>query len=139
MGKKKKQSTESLLNLIDTDIMSQYRDIREDLDDFQYQLMVADRKDKKKYKKKMKKGKKYKYGNSKAERVMEKRKNSVYSGSMTDDFLDTLNDLRPVITMTGRCTAVLLLAILSMKSVKVNASKNTLKKIDKIFEFGMKL
>ncbi len=139
MGKKKKQSTESLLNLIDTDIMSQYRDIREDLDDFQYQLMVADRKDKKKYKKKMKKGKKYKYGNSKAEKVMEKRKNSVYSGSMTDDFLDTLNDLRPVITMTGRCTAVLLLAILSMKSVKVNASKNTLKKIDKIFEFGMKL
>ena len=139
MGKKKKQSTESLLNLIDTDIMSQYRDIREDLDDFQYQLMVADRKDKKKYKKKMKKGKKYKYGNSKAERVMEKRKNSVYSGSMMDDFLDTLNDLRPVITMSGRCTAVLLLAILSMKSVKVNASKNTLKKIDKIFEFGMKL
>lgn len=139
MGKKKKQSTESLLNLIDTDIMSQYRDIREDLDDFQYQLMVADRKDKKKYKKKMKKGKKYKYGNSKAERVMEKRKNSVYSGSMMDDFLDTLNDLRPVITMTGRCTAVLLLAVLSMKSVKVNASKNTLKKIDKIFEFGMKL
>ena len=139
MGKKKKQSTESLLNLIDTDIMSQYRDIREDLDDFQYQLMVADRKDKKKYKKKMKKGKKYKYGNSKAERVMEKRKNSVYSGSMMDDFLDTLNDLRPVITMTGRCTAVLLLAVLSMKSVKVNASKNTLKKIDKLFEFGMKL
>lgn len=139
MGKKKKQSTESLLNLIDTDIMSQYRDIREDLDDFQYQLMVADRKDKKKYKKKMKKGKKYKYGNSKAERVMEKRKNSVYSGSMMDDFLDTLNDLRPVITMTGRCTAVLLLAILSMKTVKVNASKDTLKRIDKLFEFGMKL
>ena len=139
MGKKKKQSTESLLNLIDTDIMSQYRDIREDLDDFQYQLMVADRKDKKKYKKKMKKGKKYKYGNSKAERVMEKRKNSVYSGSMMDDFLDTLNDLKPVITMTGRCTAVLLLAILSMKTVKVNASKDTLKRIDKLFEFGMKL
>lgn len=139
MGKKKKQSTESLLNLIDTDIMSQYRDIREDLDDFQYQLMVADRKDKKKYKKKMKKGKKYKYGNSKAERVMEKRKDSVYSGSMMDDFLDTLNDLRPVITMSGRCTAVLLLAILSMKTVKVNASKDTLKRIDKLFKFGMKL
>lgn len=138
MGKKKKKkNTESLLSMLDADIISQYRDIKEDLEDYQYQLMVEAKKNRKKYKKKMKKGKKFDYNT--IGQVRSRRKNSVYSGSTINDIIETAEDLRPVVTMAGRCTAVFLLAVLSLKYVKVNASKETLRKIDKLFELGMRM
>lgn len=135
--KKKKKKHESVLDTLDYEIEQQYADIIRDIEEIQYEVYLADKKQKKKNKKKAKK----KYGRSDAGFLIESgdvksRINAVYK--LTDEtfserLLSTLNDIKPIVVIIARLTCALICAILSIDAVKANLTMSSLDMINKIY------
>ena len=138
-SKKKKMSKEekSVLAQIDSDIISQYNSIKEDTERFQYQLNKADRKTKKKYKKAVKEGKAFDMKNSKAVKKRKKIIKEMEDQGFFARVVRLIDDCGPIIKLLSRCVGLLIAAILSVDLVKQTASKDTLSKMDKIFNIVM--
>lgn len=138
-SKKKKMSKEekSILDQIDSDIISQYNSIKEDTERFQYQLNKADRKTKKKYKKAVKEGKAFDMKNSKSVKKRKKIIKEMEERGFFARIMRLIEDCRPIIKLLSRCVGLLIAAILSVDLVKQTASKDTLSKMDKIFNIVM--
>ena len=138
-SKKKKMSKEekSVLDQIDYDIISQYNSIKEDTERFQYQLNKADRKTKKKYKKAVKEGKAFDMKNSKSVKKRKKIIKEMEERGFFARIMRLIEDCRPIIKLLSRCVGLLIAAILSVDLVKQTASKDTLSKMDKIFNIVM--
>lgn len=143
MAKKKKkkkhhnEEEKSLLKMIDQDIISQYYSIKEDAERFQYQLIHADQKTRKKYKKALKNGKPFSFTDNDSVKARKK----ILKEMENDDFLvraeKLCNDFAPILKLLGRCLALLIVAILSVDSVKATASKETMSRLDRIFKIAM--
>ena len=142
MGKKKHKKKvtneeKSLLAQIDSDIISQYNSIKEDTERFQYQLKKADKKTKKKYKKAVKEGKPFDMSNSKSVKKRKKMLKQMEEESFFTRVLRLIEDCGPILKLLSRCVGLLIAAILSVDIVKQTASKDTLSKMDKIFNTVM--
>lgn len=138
-SKKKKMSKEekSILAQIDADIISQYNSIKEDTERFQYELNKADKKTKKKYKKSIKDGKAFDMKNSKSVKKRKKIMKQMEEQGFFARVMRLIEDCGPIIKLLSRCVGLLIAAILSVDLVKQTASKDTLSKMDKIFNIVM--
>ena len=138
-SKKKKMSKEekSILAQIDADIISQYNSIKEDTERFQYELNKADKKTKKKYKKSIKDGKAFDMKNSKSVKKRKKIMKEMEDQGFFARVMKLIEDCGPIIKLLSRCVGLLIAAILSVDLVKQTASKDTLSKMDKIFNIVM--
>ena len=139
--KKKKMSNEelSLLENIDFNIISQYKEIKEDIEDFQYQLARADRISRKKFKKAISKGKSFDYSNSPS--ILERKRiaKELEDKGTLDTIIKLFSDVGPVLKLLGRCVSVFILALLSMDFVKKSISTDTMSKLDTIFKMSMSI
>lgn len=140
--KKKSREEEGLLEGIDKNLISQYYDVREDIENFQYQLYKADKKTRKAWEKAIKSGKPFVAVQSpsvkKRKEIMEQLGRKDGHG---EDFLDKIirlcRDMLPIMKILGRLVAALILAIFSIEDVKKCATPATLEKADKIFSIGL--
>lgn len=142
MGKKKKKKKKeefSVLNEIDKDILGQYADIKEDIEVFQYQLLEADKKTKRKYAKAIKKGKSFDLRNSDAVKARKKILKEMDDNNFLTKVLRMFEDLGPILRILGRCVSLLIVAILSIDSVKLSVNQQTMAKMDRIIAMGMSL
>lgn len=142
MGKKKKKHKYSdeevfLLENIDKDIFSQYRSIKEDTERFQYQLMVADKKTRRKYNKAMKTGKPFNFKDCDSVKARKKVWKEIESSNLINRFMYLYQEWSPVMKLLGRCLALLIVAVLSVDMVKATISKDNLNKLDKLFNLAM--
>lgn len=142
MGKKKKKKKKeefSVLNEIDKDILGQYADIKEDIEIFQYQLMEADKKTKRKYAKAVRKGKSFDLRNSDAVKARKKILKEMDNTNFITKVLKMFDDLGPILKILGRCVALLIMGILSIDSVKMSVNQQTMAKMDRIVAMGLSL
>lgn len=137
--KKHKYSDEelSLLENIDKDIFSQYRSIKEDTERFQYQLMVADKKTKKKYKKAIKSGKPFNFKDCDSVIVRKEILKEIDGSGLLSRIIYMYSEWSPIMKLLGRCIALLVAALLSVDIVKSTISKDNMDKLDKIFNLAM--
>lgn len=140
-GKKKKTTMEefSLLENIDKDIISQYSSIKEDIERFQYQLMLADKKTRKKYKKAMRTGKRFDLYDCDSVKTRKKIIKEMEQENFLTRIIKICEDFSPVLKLLGRCLALLLVAVLSFDSVKLRVNGETLTKMDKLFNMVMSI
>ena len=142
MGKKKKKHKKHddeihVIQFIDSDIEDQYNQIRKDIEDYQYQIKYADRRTKKKFKKAMKKGTQFDYMHSSSILTRKKILKDMEEKDTMDNLAKMFNDFSPVITLIGRCVALLIVAILSFDSVKRDIKPETLEKMDMVYKIAM--
>lgn len=141
--KKKKQKhydeDEDLLDSIDKDILSQYRSIREDVEAFQYQLMIADKKTKKKYNKALKTGKPFNFRECESVKARKKIIKEMEENSFIGRIMYLYTEWSPVVKLLGRCIALFVVALLSVDIIKSTISKDNLDKLDKIFKMSMSI
>lgn len=135
--KKKKEPKYSLISELDRDLMSQYDNMIEDIETYQYQIYLADKKTKKKNKKKHKKGCNDFYSVKPTIKARKKIVKDMEEKGYPNRFLDALGDVGPVVKLLGRLLAALLLAILSIDSVKKAIKPETLGLLDKVFSVAV--
>lgn len=128
-----------LLANIDKNIVEQYLALEQDISDYQYQLYLADKKTKKKYKKYQKKGKLFYISDSPSV----KKKMEIIKSMEENNFLEVcikaFNDMRPILKLLGRTVALLLTALLSIDAIKRSIKPETMSMIDTIFNLSMAL
>lgn len=140
-NKKKKQSKEelSLLEGIDQNIISQYRSIKEDIENFQYQLYQADRKTRKKYEKALRTGKPFDTINTPSIRKRKQITQKLEDDNFFDKVIRIMNEFGPILKLLGRLVSTFILALLSLDTVKRGIRPDTMKKIEQIFFMGMSI
>ena len=143
MAKKKKEKKSiSILNEVDKTINGTYENLREEIEEMQLQLHIAEEEAKKRAKKaaKRKKGRKAKDFYD-ADDVRKKVRREMVEKIEGNNFLDRamafLKDISPIFVTIARLIASLILCILSIDIVKVNIKPETLDKMTKVYEKAM--
>lgn len=134
--KKKKKKEISIINEIDRNLISQYEMMIEDIETYQYQMYLADKKAKKKLKKKKKKENGF-YDVDDKIKVRKKIVKDMEEKDYLNQFTEILKDIGPIVVIMGRLIAALILAILSIDSVKKAIKPETLKKMDTVFRLAI--
>ena len=85
----------------------------------------------------MKKGTPFDYMNSSSILTRKRILKDMEEKDTMDRLAKMFNDFSPVITLIGRCVALLIIAILSFDSVKRDIKPETLEKMDTIYKIAM--
>ena len=144
MAKKKnktKKKSISILNEVDKVIDGTYENIREEIEEIQLKLNIAEQAAKKKAKKK---GKRAKQSYETDKGRMEIRKEIVEQhfegkGNILDRFNNPLKDLAPIVIVIARLVASLILCILSLDRVKLFIKPETLDKMNTVYKKAMSI
>ena len=138
--KKKKKKSISILKEVDKSLNGTYEDLIQEIEDMQLRLNYADQKARKKAKKLAKKNGSgfYDYETLRKEARMEVV-GMMESNNFIDRAMKVLNDIAPIIVVIGRLIASLILAILSLDSVKINIKPETLNGMNAVYKKAMAL
>ena len=139
MSKKKKKSI-SILEEVDKSLNQTYDDLMEEIQVMQIKLNQADQKAAKKAKRKAKKKKDQNaYFELEAERreIRKKMLEDMSSNNFLERVQNVLKDLVPIVKIIARMVASLILAILSIDSVKVHIKPETLTKLQNVYNSAM--
>jgi hypothetical protein len=134
-GKKKKNI--SMLKEIDSTLNGTYEELMQEIEMMQLKLNYADSKARKIAKKKGKKNPKYYNYEKLRKEAREEIVKEMEGNNFLDRALNILNDVAPIITIIARLIASVILAILSITSVKVNIKPDTLNKMDTVYKKAM--
>lgn len=144
MAKKKKKSKKSIsiLNEVDKVIEGTYSNIREEIEDIQLKLNIAEQKAKKAAKKIAKKKRASKKDFYDANELRTKVRKEIIEESfekkgLLDRITSTLQDMGPIVVIIARLIASLISCILSIDIVKVMVKPETLKKMDTVYKKAM--
>lgn len=132
-GKKKKNSVANYT--MDDMLNYQYLSLVDEINHYQAEIKRADKKGKKKALKAFN-GKgfyPYEYELAARERVV----NEMEGSGFIDRILKCFQEMAPIIQLISRLVAALVVAILSISQIKGRINKNTLKKLQNIYEFAM--
>lgn len=140
MAKKKKKNKKkniSILHEVDTSLNGTYDDLMKEIEEMQLRLNYADSKARKLAKKKGKKNPQfYNY-----DRLRKEAREEIISQMEGNNFLErimnVLNDIAPIVVIIARLVASIILAILSVSSVKVNIKPETLSKLQFVYGKAM--
>lgn len=133
-GKKKKKKKEfSIINEIDRNLISQFDEMVDDIETYQYQMYLADKKANRKNKKKKKKKENGFYDVDDKIKVRKKIVKDMEEKDYLSKFTEILKDIGPIVVIMGRLIAALILAILSIDSVKRTIKPETLAKMERVF------
>lgn len=140
MAKKKKKNKKkniSILHEVDTSLNGTYDDLMKEIEEMQLRLNYADSKARKLAKKKGKKNPQfYNY-----DRLRKEEREKIISQMEGNNFLErimnVLNDIAPIVVIIARLVASIILAILSVSSVKVNIKPETLSKLQFVYGKAM--
>lgn len=136
MGKKKKKKKESIsiLEEIDSSLDDSYTSIMQEIQDYQMELYIADKKQREKLKKKLEKDPYYFDTSSAKAKARRKTLARMEGNNFFDRVEKVLEDLCPVVVIIGRLICSLILSILSIDVVKMNVSTDTLKKMQHVYQ-----
>ena len=144
MAKKKKKTKKSIsiLNEVDKVIEGTYSNIREEIEDIQLKLNIAEQKAKKAAKKIAKKKRASKKDFYDANELRTKVRKEIIEESfekkgLLDRITSTLQDMGPIVVIIARLIASLISCILSIDIVKVMVKPETLKKMDTVYKKAM--
>jgi hypothetical protein len=141
MSKKKKgkKKSISILHEVDKNLNGTYDDIMKEIEEMQMRLAAADAKARKQAKKKGKKHPEY-YN---YETLRKEARRELINEMEGNDFLTritgVLSDIAPIVVIIARLVASLILAILSLSSVKVNIKPDTLTKMNMVYQKAMSI
>lgn len=137
--KKKEKKSISILKEVDKTLDHTYDDLKEEIENMQIRLNMADNEARKKAKKAMKKNKNMKP--YEVEAIKRDARKAVLHDMEQTSFLDrvaaVLNDIAPIIVVIARLVASLICAILSMDVVKTSIDPDTLGKFDFVYKKAM--
>lgn len=132
--KKKHHDEDDLLVSIDATLDRKYIDLIEEIKFMQADLKREERKARKKQTKKLKKGGKF-YSTQAVENQV--RRQIIYRMEGTnfiDRVLNTLNDLQPVCAIIGKMVMALIVALLSVDSIKYTIKPETLTSMHNVYK-----
>lgn len=140
MGKKNKHKDPeskgpSILEGLDSTIDEQYKEIVTEVEDIQYEIYLADKKKYQKQRRKMKKkgrGSFYAPHSAKARKAACKR---ITADKIFNGIKKIFEELKPLWLLLARVVRLIICAILSMDIVKRKISKQTLDKLQSLYNF----
>lgn len=139
--KKNKKKNDSILKEVDQSLDQTYQQLIDEIRSMQLRIEIADKKAKRKAKKK-KNGKVY-FNNELYSTNDYRRKvrsdiiKELQGDSLLDRVMATINDLTPIVVIIARLIASLILAILSVDSVKVHIKPEFLNKMTNVYNAAM--
>lgn len=134
--KKKKESSISILTEIDNSLDDSYTSIMQEIQDYQMEIYLADKKYKEKLKKKLAKDPYYFDQNVGKVKVRKKAIAKMENNQFFDRIDKMLQTVSPLIIIIGRLICSLILSVLSIDVVKASVSKTTLDKMDKVYKLA---
>jgi hypothetical protein len=133
--KKKKEKSISILNEIDNSLNESYTDLMQEIQDYQMEIYIADKKYREKLEKKLKKDPYY-FDTGGKSKARKKTLAKMESNNFFDRVEKALKDLSPIIIIIGRLICSLILSILSIDTVKTSISKGTLDKMSSVYQIA---
>lgn len=137
-GKNKKEGLQSIsiLKEVDHSLDYSYKNLLEEIQDYQMEIYIADKKARKKERKKLEKDPYYFATNK--ERIKQRKK--VIKKMESDNFFDRverlLHEIAPIVIIISRLVASLILSILSLDVVKRRINPRTLGKMKTVYELA---
>jgi hemoglobin-like flavoprotein len=137
--KKKKNKDGQILSSVDNTLNMTYDQIKDEIENLQLQLNLAEAKARKKVAKKIKKDPNY--FETSEERLQARKEvlNTIESTSLLDRVQEALQCLAPVVIVISRLIASLILAILSFTGIKTHIKPETLEKLECVYKLAMSI
>ena len=131
--KKKQHDDDDFLVNIDSSLDRKYLDLIEEIKFMQADLKREERKARKKQVKKLKKGGKF-YSTSAVDyQIRRQLINQMEGTNFIDRVMSTLSDLQPICAIIGKMVMALIVAILSVDSIKYTIKPDTLNSLHKVY------
>ena len=140
MAKKKKKNKKkniSILHEVDTSLNGTYDNLINEIEEMQLRLNYADSKARKLAKKKGKKNPQFYNYDKLRKETREEIICQMEGNNFLERITNVLNDIAPIVVIIARLVASIILAILSVSSVKVNIKPDTLSKLQFVYGKAM--
>ena len=140
MAKKKKKNKKkniSILHEVDTSLNGTYDNLINEIEEMQLRLNYADSKARKLAKKKGKKNPQFYNYDKLRKEAREEIICQMEGNNFLERITNVLNDIAPIVVIIARLVASIILAILSVSSVKVNIKPETLSKLQSVYGKAM--
>lgn len=134
--KKKGGQSISILQEMDRNMDTTYKNLLQEIEDYQMEIYIADRKARKKERKRLKKDPYYFVNNK--ERIYQRSKvvKEMEGKNFFDRIEKALKEFAPIIVLISRLVAGLILSILSLEPVKRTIQPKTLNRMKSIYELS---
>ena len=140
MAKKKKKNKKkniSIIHEVDTSLNGTYDNLINEIEEMQLRLNYADSKARKLAKKKGKKNPQFYNYDKLRKEAREEIICQMEGNNFLERITNVLNDIAPIVVIIARLVASIILAILSVSSVKVNIKPETLSKLQFVYGKAM--
>ena len=138
--KKKKKKNISILKEVDNQLNKTYDSLIEEIGDMQRAIAIADEKARRKLRKKARKEglpvDVYYQISDERRKVREEIVGNMETTNFLERIYKVLADIAPIIIIIARLIASLICSILSLDSVKMNISKESLMKLNKVYQLA---
>lgn len=135
MSKKKRKKT-PILKAVDNQLDHTYDALMSEIQEMQLKIYYADQKAKKKAKKAARRKQQVNFDEIRKQTRMEVLQ-TMENTSFLDRAMNVIKSIAPIVVVIGRLIASLILAILSLDSVKMNIKPEILKKLNSVYNAAM--